>query len=267
MKKLAVISAFCAATVLSADSLVEKYKMEQMLFKTEDGRTMNYCRREMNWDQPGDAAVVLFLHGAGERGDDNEKQLFHGAREITEWCEKNKMKVLLIFPQCPSGKQWVDTPWSAPSHILPAESESMKLALEILDEEINEGDIDESRVYIAGISMGGFGTWDAISRYPEKFAAAFPVCGGADLAMAEKVKEIPILTYHGAADTVVLPKRTRDMAEAVKKAGGTKLRYVEIPECGHNSWSQAFAEEKNWKWLFEQKKPGFWQKFCGFFGF
>lgn len=267
MKKAAVISAFCVAAALSADSLVSKYKMEQMLYKTDDGRTMNYCRREMNWDQPGKAAVLLFLHGAGERGNDNEKQLFHGAREVTEWCQKNKIKVLLIFPQCPAGKQWVDTPWNAPSHTIPAESESMKLAMEVLDAEINEGNIDKDRVYISGISMGGFGTWDAISRYPEKFAAAFPVCGGADLAMAEKVKNIPIRTYHGDSDTVVLTKRTREMVAAVKAAGGTKISYVEVPKCGHNSWSPAFAEEKNWAWLFEQKKPGFWQKFLSFFSF
>ncbi len=267
MKKSAFITAFCAAAALSADSLASKYKMEQLLFKTDDGRTMNYCRREMNWDQSGKAAVVLFLHGAGERGNDNAKQLFHGARELTEWCEKNKMKVLLLFPQCPEGKQWVDTPWNAPSHTLPAESDSMKLAMSILDEEIKDSNIDKSRIYITGISMGGFGTWDAISRYPEKFAAAFPVCGGADLAMAPKVKNIPILTYHGDSDTVVLTKRTQEMVAAVKKAGGN-ITYVEVLNCGHNSWSPAFGEEKNWKWLFEQKKQlSFRQKLCALFGF
>lgn len=248
-----VISAFCAAAALSADSLPVKYKMEQVVLTTEDGRTMNYCRRKMNWDLPGEPAVLLFLHGAGERGNDNEKQLFHGAREVTEWCEKNKMKVLLLFPQCPEGKQWVDTPWNAPSHTIPAESESMKLAMTLLDEEIRIHKIDKSRVYISGISMGGFGTWDAISRYPEKFTAAFPVCGGADTAMADRVKNIPIRTYHGDSDTVVLTRRTRDMVEAVRKAGGN-ITYVEVPDCGHNSWTPAFQEDDNWKWLFSQKK-------------
>lgn len=254
MKNLSVITAFCAAGLLTADSLAVKYNMEQMQYKTSDGKVLNYCRREMNWDQPGKAAVLLFLHGAGERGADNEKQLFHGAREITEWCSKNKMKVLLIFPQCPAGKQWVDTPWNALSHTLPAESESMKLAMGMLNKELERSDVDLQRVYIAGISMGGFGTWDALSRYPEKFAAAFPVCGGADLAMAERVKDIPILTYHGDSDTVVLTKRTREMFAAVKAAGGTMIRYVEVPDCGHNSWTPAFSVEDNWKWLFSQKK-------------
>ena len=115
--------------------------------------------------------------------------------------------------------------------------------------------------------MGGYGTWDAISRYPEKFAAAFPVCGGADLAMAPKVKNIPILTYHGDSDTVVLTKRTQEMVAAVKKAGGN-ITYVEVPNCGHNSWSPAFGEEKNWKWLFEQKKQrSFLQTLSALFSF
>ena len=254
MKNLAVISAFCALTALNADSLPVKYGMEQVQYKTADGQVLNYCRREMNWEQPGKAAVLLFLHGAGERGSENEKQLVHGAKEVTEWCAKNKMKVLLLFPQCPSGKQWVDTPWNAPAHTIPAISESMTLAMELLDEEIENRNIDKKRVYIGGISMGGFGTWDAISRFPEKFAAAFPVCGGADLAMADKVKNIPIRTYHGDSDTVVLTQRTRDMVEAVKNAGGTMITYVEVPECGHNSWTPAFTEDDNWKWLFAQKK-------------
>ena len=267
MKTSSFITAFCAVAALTAESLPVKYEMEQLLYTTEDGRTMNYCRREMNWDQPGKAAVLIFFHGAGERGNDNEKQLFHGAKEVTEWCAKNKMKALLVFPQCPGGKQWVDTPWNAPSHTLPAESESMKLAMELLNEELKSSDLDKNRVYVAGISMGGFGTWDAISRYPEKFAAAFPICGGADLAMADKVKHIPILTYHGDSDTVVLTKRTREMVAAVKKAGGTKITYVEVPDCGHNSWSTAFGKEDNWKWLFEQKKElSAWQAFLAFFG-
>ena len=220
----------------------------------------------MNWDLPEKASLFLFFHGAGERGSDNEKQLIIGAREVTEWCRKNKQKVLLIFPQCPEGKQWVDTPWGAPEHKIGAESESMKLAMALLDEQLKDQDIDSDRVYVAGISMGGFGTWDAISRYPEKFAAAFPVCGGADCAMAERIKDIPILTYHGSADTVVLPNRSRDITAAVRNAGGTKITYIELSGVHHGSWGPAFAEEKNWAWLFSQKKErSFWQRLFSVF--
>ena len=254
MKKSALISDYCPETALTEESLPVKYGMKQLVYTAEDGRSINYCCREMNWEQPGEPAVMMFLHGAGERGNNNEKQLFHGAKELVAWCEKNNMKVFLLFPQCPTEKQWVDTPWNAPAHTIPAISESMTLAMELLDEEIKNRNIDKNRVYICGISMGGFGTWDALSRFPEKFAAAFPVCGGADLAMADRLKNIPIRTYHGDSDTVVLTQRTRDIVAAVRNAGGTMITYVEVPECGHNSWSPAFAEDDNWKWLFSQKK-------------
>lgn len=253
----AEISIFSSEPVPESGSLAVRYKMEQCRYQKEDGRIMNYCRRKMNWEQNGAAAVLIFLHGAGERGDDNVKQLVHGAGECIRWCEKNQQKVLLLFPQCPCGKQWVDTPWSELSHTIPAESESMKLAMGILEEEIRRGDLDRNRVYISGISMGGFGTWDAISRYPEKFAAAFPVCGGADLAMADRIKDIPILTYHGDSDTVVLTSRTRDIVSAVRNAGGSQITYVEVPDCGHNSWSTAFGNEENWSWLFSREKETF----------
>ena len=265
-----IITAFlcCAAGILSADSLAKKYEMEQKVYQEESGKKLLFCSRKMNWDQPGKAAVLLFFHGAGERGNDNEKQLVHGAREIVQWCTENKQKVLLIFPQCPNGQQWVDTPWGAPEHKLTQESEAMKLVFGLLKETLKEQDIDPGRVYVSGISMGGFGTWDAISRCPELFAAAFPVCGGADTAMAERLKDLPILVYHGDSDTVVLTKRSRDIAAAIKAVGGTKIKYVEVPNCGHGSWGPAFADNNNWKWLFEQKRDtSFWGKIRKFFSF
>ncbi|MBR2373692.1 MAG: prolyl oligopeptidase family serine peptidase [Lentisphaeria bacterium] len=237
------------------ETLAGKYGMEQCVYKSSNGKLLKCCRREMNYDKSGKAAVLLFLHGAGERGDDNTSQLVHGAAEIIAWCEKNREKVLLLFPQCPEGMQWVDTPWGDLSHSLPPESESMALAMAALEYEmtVGEDETDAGRIYIAGISMGGYGTWDALSRHPERFAAAFPVCGGGDTAQAEKMKDIPILTYHGALDTVVPPERSRTMVDAVRKAGG-RITYVELPDCNHGSWFAAFAEDNNWKWLFEQKK-------------
>ena len=234
------------------DSLVQRYKMTQSVFCDGD-KKLNYCfRKTGDWASAGKAAVVLFLHGAGERGDDNERQLVHGAGELTGYCERNNVKALLLFPQCPEGKQWVDTPWGNESHTLPEISESMDLVLKMLDKEMASPEIDHKRIYISGISMGGFGTWDALSRHPEKFAAAFPVCGGADRAMAERLKDIPILTYHGDRDFVVLTKRTRDIVDAIRKAGGEKITYIEVPNCAHGSWPVAFAKDANWQWLFEQ---------------
>lgn len=234
--------------------LVKQYKMEQHFYTDAKGEKINYCRRVINPDIPGDTPALIFLHGAGERGNDNSKQLFHGAAEIISWCERNRQKVLLLFPQCPQGKQWVNTPWNALKHSIPEESEYMKLAMGMLTFEISKSQADPSRIYIAGISMGGFGVWDAISRYPSRFAAALPVCGGGDIEQAGKLLNLPILTFHGDSDLTVPVSRTRDMVSAINTTGGKQIRYIEIPQCGHNSWSYAFNQNDSWKWLFSQKK-------------
>lgn len=236
------------------ENLAVRYAMEQCEFITAKGAKLKYCRRQMNGELPGATSVLLFLHGAGERGDNNYKQLYHGAAEVIAWSEKNKEKVLLLFPQCPEEEQWVNTPWDALSHTMPAESSAMKLAMEMLNFEIRKNRADENRIYISGISMGGYGTWDAISRYPSLFAAAFPVCGGADIAQAPKLIDLPILAFHGDSDTVVPTSRTRDMVAALQKAGSKSVTYTEVPNCGHDSWFTAFRDEASWEWLFSQKK-------------
>ena len=116
--------------------------------------------------------------------------------------------------------------------------------------------------------MGGYGTWDALSRFPKKFAAGFPVCGGADTAKADVLKEIPLLVYHGDSDTVVPTVRSRNIVDAIRQAGGTDITYVEVPSRGHDSWPVAFGKEENWQWLFSQKKKlPFLHKLLNIFGF
>ncbi|MEO1653104.1 MAG: prolyl oligopeptidase family serine peptidase [Bacteroidota bacterium] len=112
---------------------------------------------------------------------------------------------------------------------------------------------DEKRLYVTGLSMGGFATWDIIARHPELFAAAAPICGGADLKTAEKVKNIPLWVFHGALDTVVLPSRSRGMVAAIQKAGG-KPKYTEYPNVYHGSWKPAYQDPDFLKWMFSQSK-------------
>lgn len=203
-------------------------------------------------DQPGEFALVLFLHGAGERGSDNEAQLRHGCSELLAYCEKNKIKAVLLFPQCPAGKQWVDEPWSALRHTMHAEpSESLAAAMKLLDRKTAEFKPD--RIYVAGISMGGYGTWDLISRCPDRVTAALPICGGGDVAQAPKLVNLPILAVHGSVDPTVPVSRSRDMVRAIWNAGGTRIIYQELPEVGHGSWGPAFGNTNTWKWLFSQK--------------
>jgi predicted peptidase len=198
--------------------------------------------------------LVVFLHGAGERGNDNEKQLIHGVAEFAKEENRKKYPCFLIAPQCPEGKKWVEVDWGAESHRLPAKaSEPERLVLELIAALQKEYSIDAKRLYVTGLSMGGFGTWDLIARKPDLFAAAVPICGGGDETQAAKIAKLPIWVFHGAKDDAVKVSRSRNMIEALKKADG-RPKYTEYPEEGHASWVPAYKDAAMMKWLFEQKR-------------
>lgn len=261
MKKLfALICVICLLAPLAAQKGPRKKKSTHARkygFEQVEYGGMKYCKKKVgSWNNRMEkAAVILFLHGAGERGDDNSSQLTHGALQIMKYCEETKMKALLLFPQCPEGQQWVDTPWDAKEHTMPEKASSaLNIALLILDLETSDHHVDKNRIYIVGLSMGGYGVWDALSRYPDKFAAAVAVCGGADVAQAEYIKFTPVLFYHGARDSVVPVERGRSINEALKKEGAANFRYVEVPKAGHTVWNAAFRTRETWEWLFKQVK-------------
>lgn len=196
--------------------------------------------------------LILFLHGAGERGSDNQKQLTYidVVFGSDEFQAKNPCYVLA--PQCPNELRWVEVDWSADSHLMPNEpSYSMDLTIKLLDKIIAENNIDTDRIYITGLSMGGYGTWDMIARYPNKFAAAVPICGGGDENTASQIATTPIWAFHGAKDKLVKPARSRNMIEALKQAGGTP-KYTEFPNLGHLCWNEAYATPELFAWLFSQ---------------
>ncbi len=196
--------------------------------------------------------LVIFLHGAGERGNDNEKQLIHGSKLFSNIKNRIDFQSFVIFPQCPENNRWVEVDWKLPAHDMPVNlSKNLELVMNLLDELIAAYPIDTNRIYVAGLSMGGFGTWDLISRYPERFAAALPICGGGDVKQAGRLVGVPIWTFHGGNDKLVLTQRSRDMVDALKKAGGSP-KYSEYPGVGHDSWNKAFAEPELLKWLFSQ---------------
>jgi predicted peptidase len=198
--------------------------------------------------------LVLFLHGAGERGSDNTSQLkWGGAMLATDLQEKEPCFV--IAPQCPNGKQWVNTPWGKGSYSaekVPV-SDELRMALAAVDEVKKEFPIDSGRVYVMGLSMGGYGTWDAIARRPGEFAAAVPICGGGDPSKAGEIKHVTVWAFHGGADPVVPTQGTRDMIEALKKAGA-EPKYTEYPGVGHDSWTKAWNEPELLTWLLGQKR-------------
>lgn len=198
--------------------------------------------------------LVIFLHGAGERGDNNTAQLVHGMKDFASKENREKYPCFVIAPQCPKGQQWANVAWSAEKHTIREEpSQSMKLVLELTDKTIKSLPIDTNRVYITGLSMGGFGTFDAISRRPNLFAAALPICGGGDEKTASKIKSIPIWIVHGDADRVVKPSRSQNMFDAIKEAGG-KPKLTMMKGVGHNSWTATYANPKTFEWIFSHKK-------------
>lgn len=236
---------------MEMENLAVKLGMKQKVFQSPDGAMLNYCvRKTGDWSGKDAPAVLLFLHGAGERGNDNQIQLKHGAADFVEFCETEKIKAVLLFPQCPQNVMWIEQSWSLPEHeMTPDPTPQLRHALELLESVIGQEKCDPKRVYISGISMGGFGTWEALS-----FAAAIPICGGGDVAQAPKLKDIPIRVFHGNADSSVMVKRSRDMAAAIRAAGGTKISYTEYPGVGHNSWTDTYADHDNLRWLFSQSR-------------
>lgn len=216
------------------------------------GRTHNARGRMMpyrlfiptGYDQAKKYPLVLWLHGANSVGNDNRKQISQASTIGTHiWTRPEnqaKYPVFVLAPQCPSGKSW-NTPGE------------LDMVLEILAAVQKEFSIDPQRLYIAGQSMGGYGTWELVSRRPNLFAAAIPLCGGGHLLNAPRLVTLPIWAFHGAADRTVSVYESRKMIDAIKKAGGTP-RYTEYPGVGHEVWEKAFKEPGLMDWVFAQHK-------------
>lgn len=220
-----------------------------------EGSVLRYrLLKPLNYRPGKKYPLVVFLHGAGERGDDNTSQLKHGMADFCkpEWREK--FNCYIVAPQCPKGEKWADVDWSKNSIEYPEQiSDSLGLTFKVIDSMVEDAGVDKNRIYMTGLSMGGYGTWDAIARRPDFFAAAMPICGGGDPSTASKISHIPLHCFHGGADSVVKPEFSRAMISALKDAGGKPI-YTEYPGVGHDSWSQTYAEEANIEWLFAQRK-------------
>lgn len=197
--------------------------------------------------------LIIFLHGSGERGSDNEAQLKHIKNLVLDTKNRGKYPCYVLVPQCPKGQLWAEH--NKDGSVKSQPTTPTKLLLEVIDKISKEYPIDQSRTYITGVSMGGYGTWDLLARYPEKFAAGIPVCGGGDERTASKMKEIPIWAFHGAKDDIVPARLSRKMIQAIQKVGG-QPGYTEYPDIKHDSWVQAYQEPHLLPWLFKQKAQG-----------
>jgi predicted peptidase len=244
---LALVLASSAAA-MAADGF------EAKVFTGTQG-SLPYCILTPAQAPSGRVPLVLVLHGAGERGTNNQSQLTHGSALFLDPQNRAKYPAVVVFPQCPGDKRWVEVDWGDPKpHQTPKDpSVPMSLVLELVPTLMKSLPIDPKRVYVMGLSMGGFGTWDIITRHPEWFAAAVPICGGADKSKAPLIAALPIWVFHGGADETVKTVRSRSMVEALKAAGGSP-KYSELPGVGHDAWTTAFATPELLPWLFAQKR-------------
>ncbi|HWG45690.1 MAG TPA: dienelactone hydrolase family protein [Gemmataceae bacterium] len=213
---------------------------QDRVHKDADGKEAKYVLfvpHDYKGDKP--YPLILFLHGSGETGTDGIKQTKVGLAPAIKKNEKT-FPFLAIFPQ--SQKRT----WRASSN-------DAKRALDILAEVEKEYKVDAKRVYLTGLSMGGFGTWSLAVAHPNKWAAIVPICGGGDPKQADKIKDIPCWCFHGDADKAVKVEGSRKMIDALKKAGG-EPKYTEYPGVGHNSWDKAYGTKELYPWLLEQHK-------------
>ena len=206
--------------------------------------------------------LVLFLHGAGERGNDNEIQLIHGSSLFLENYNTNEFPVIIVFPQCPKDDYWANVKRDYSKKGLEKfkfkrlgkPTKSMKLVLDLMDDLTSKPYIKKDQVYVGGLSMGGMGTFEIINRRPDMFAAAFPICGGGNPKSVHRyANKLALWVFHGGVDDVVHPYFSLGMVTALQKRGANvKLTYFE--KDNHNSWDSTFSDPNLLSWLFSHIK-------------
>lgn len=226
------------------NNLIAAYSMPYRLFIPD------------NYDPAKKYPMVLFLHGAGERGTDNNAQLTAN-KGATLWAETENQAsypCFVVAPQCPADKQWVNTNWSYGSYStddIPISTE-LKMVKDIIDTLETKYNIDQKKLYITGLSMGGYGTWDFVIRYPNMFSAAIPICGAGDPSKSSLLKNLPLRVFHSSDDGVVPVSGSRDMVNAINAIGPNSRTefYTEYTDQGHFSWVNAYNTEDLVPWLF-----------------
>ncbi|MFO0901893.1 MAG: prolyl oligopeptidase family serine peptidase [Pirellulales bacterium] len=243
---------FLPALAVAAD---DRERFEARTYTDAQGDKLLYrLLTPKNYDPNKKYPLVVFLHGAGERGNDNFAQLKHGMADFASDAAREKHPAFVMAPQCPTNEKWVDVDWSSPKSDMPERPASpMRLTLAAIEQLQKEYSIDADRLYLTGLSMGGYGTWDALQRHPRMFAAAIPICGGGDPKHASKFVHVPLWAFHGDKDTAVKPERSREMIAALKAAGGSP-QYTEYKDVGHDSWTATYKNSEVIDWLFAQKR-------------
>lgn len=244
-------------------SAQDKSAFEKREHTYKQGRLLYRVLYPENFDKTRKYPLVYFLHGAGERGTDNEKQLIHGSNLFLDAQNRQKYPAIVVFPQCPPDDYWANVSREINEATGKREfifskkgkpNKIMKGALSLIDSLVQLSYVDSKRIYISGLSMGGMGTFELVSRRPKTFAAAMPICGGDNPKSARTYAEkLPFWVFHGAKDNVVPPRFSEGMVKAIKEQSGS-VKFSLYPNANHNSWDSAFAEPELLSWLFSQSK-------------
>ena len=188
-----------------------------------------YGQKDKKWP------MILFLHGADEKGSNLEFVKRHGPPKLIE--QGKEFDFVIVSPQCPQGQLW---------------SGKVDTLIALLDHIQSQYDVDTDRVYLTGLSMGGYGSWVLGCTYPERFAAISPVCGGGDRYFAPRLRGVPVWAFHGAKDNCVPLERSQEMVDAISTAGGNAKLTI-YPEANHDSWSQAYSDASLYKWFLSHR--------------
>ena len=230
------------------------FKKETLVVGTE---TLKYrILYPENFDATKKYPLVFFLHGRGESGNDNEKQLTHGAKMFLTAEFRKSFPAIVVFPQCAEESYWanveieaVDTKRFFTFVKGGKPTRSMALLLKLTDKMAKAPTTDQTKIYVGGLSMGGMGTFEILRRRPSIFAAAFAICGGDNVANVRKYKRIPLWIFHGGLDDVVSPQFSYGVYRELKKLGH-EPKFTIYLKANHNSWDSAFAEPQLLPWLF-----------------
>jgi len=225
--------------------------------KTATGQKLVYrLYLPSDYDADKEYPLLLVLHGAGERGVDNQKQLVHMIRTMFNQNNSPVDDAIVICPQCPENQQWVDTPWANGNYRTAdiPESDELAAVVKVVEGIRDSYSVDKNRIYAMGLSMGGFGTWDLLVRHADLFAAGVPICGGGDQTKAKELAKMPIYTFHGSADGVVPPSGTKMMAMMINKNSPVDFHYEEFEGAGHDIWNTVAGREDVFEWLFSRTK-------------
>jgi predicted peptidase len=223
-----------------AFDVIERGGQHSKTFEKEVARTLSckyllflperYGEEQKRWP------MILFLHGAGERGRDLQQVKKHGPPKIVE--KQKDFPFIVVSPQCPEDDWW---------------TEKLEVLINLLDDIAARYDVDTERIYLTGLSMGGHGTWALASRYPTRFAAVAPICGGGKRYMARRLKDLPVWAFHGAKDKVVPLRESEEMVEAIKARGGNAKLTV-YPDTGHDSWTESYDNQELYDWLLKHRR-------------